>query len=178
MNKLEDWIRPKADEIAAYTQLRALNQGNKILSTYIQEVRRLADLCNLGCTADKDKLIRNSIIAGINSTKAYQQCTPKGSSLSLDDCIKITKWKMPHADKYKHYIQSLQTAVTVPQYTKSQTSLNTTKAGQLTVASEAGVGDPSRATGPNPSKTTGTVQPLCVNIVGESHITPDKNAGP
>ena len=70
---LEDWTRPKADEIAAYTQLRALNQGNKTLSTlstYIQEIRRLADLCNLDCTADKDKLIRNSIIAGINSTKA------------------------------------------------------------------------------------------------------------
>ena len=89
LNTLEDWTRPKADEIAAYTQLRVLNQGNKTLSTYIQEVRRLVDLCNLDCSADKDKLIRNSIIAGINSTKAYQQCILKGSSLSLDDCIKI-----------------------------------------------------------------------------------------
>ena len=89
LNTLEDWTRPKADEIAAYTQLRALNQGNKTLSTYIQEVRRLVDLCNLDCSADKDKLIRNSLIAGINSTKAYQQCILKGSSLSLDDCIKI-----------------------------------------------------------------------------------------
>ena len=89
LNMLEDWTRPKADEIAAYTQLRALNQGNKTLSTYIQEVRRLVDLCNLDCSADKDKLIGNSIIAGINSTKAYQQCISKGSSLSLDDCIKI-----------------------------------------------------------------------------------------
>ena len=89
LNTLEELTRPKADEIAAYTQLRALNQGNKTLSTYIQEVRRLTDLCNLDCTADKDKLIRNSIIAGINSTKAYQQCISKGSSLRLDDCIKI-----------------------------------------------------------------------------------------
>ena len=89
LNTLEEWTRPKADEIAAYTQLRALNQGNKTLSMYSQEVRRLVDLCNLDCTADKEKLIRNSIIAGINSTKAYQQCISKGSSLSLDDCIKI-----------------------------------------------------------------------------------------
>ena len=89
LNTLEEWTRPKADEIAAYTQLRALNQGNKTFSTYIQEVRRLVHLCNLDCTVDKDKLIRNSIIAGINSTKAYQQCISKGSSLSLDDCIKI-----------------------------------------------------------------------------------------
>ena len=89
LNTLEEWMRPKADEIAAYTQLRALNQGNKTLSMYIQEVRRLVDLCNLDCNADKEKLIRNSIIAGVNSTKAYQQCILKGSSLSLEDCIKI-----------------------------------------------------------------------------------------
>ena len=89
LNALEDWTRPKADEIAAYTQLRALNQGNRTLSTYIQEVRRLVYLCNLDCNIDKDKLIRNSIIAGINSTKAYQQCILKGSSLSREDCIKI-----------------------------------------------------------------------------------------
>ena len=97
--------------------------------------------------------------------------------------LKSAKWKMLHADRYKHYIQSLQTAVIVPQYTRSQTSLNTTKAGQLTVATGAGagptgVGDPSGATGPNPGKTTGTVQPLCVNIAGEPHTTPDRNAEP
>ena len=89
LDTLEEWTKPKADEIAAFTQLRALSQGNKTLSMYIQEVRRLADLCNLDCQADKDKLIRNSIIAGINSTKAYQQCISKDSSLSLVDCIKI-----------------------------------------------------------------------------------------
>ena len=74
LNMLEDWTRPKADEIAAYMQLRALNQSNKILSMYIQEVRRLVDLCNLDCNVDKGKLIRNSITAGVNSTKPYQQC--------------------------------------------------------------------------------------------------------
>ena len=56
---------------------------------YIQEVRRLVDLCNIDCTAGKEKLIRNLIIARSNSTKAFQQCISKGSSLSLDDCIKI-----------------------------------------------------------------------------------------
>ena len=90
---------------------------------------------------------------------------------------------MLHTDRYKPYVQSLQTAMIVPQYTRSQTSLNTTEAGEPTVATgvEAGpteVGDPSGATGPNPGKTTGTVWPLCVNIVGEPHITPDRNAEP
>ena len=113
LNTLEEWMRPKADEIAAYTQLRALNQGNKTLFMYIQESRRLVDLCNLDCNADKEKLIRNSIIAGINSTKAYQQCISKGSSLSLEDSMKICQIEC--ADKYKHYIQSPhQTAATVP----------------------------------------------------------------
>ena len=90
---------------------------------------------------------------------------------------------MPHGDKYRHYDQSLQTAVTVHQYTRSQTSLSTTEAAQPMAATGAGagptgVGGPSRATGPNPGKTTGTVQPLCVNIVGEPHMTPDRNAQP
>ena len=75
--------------------------------------------------------------------------------------LKSAKWKMPHPDKYKHYVQSLQTAVTVPQYTRSQTSLNTTEAGQLTVATGAGAGDPSGATGPNPGKLQEQYRP-CV----------------
>ena len=46
LDTLEEWTRPKSDEIAAFTHLRVLNQGNKTLSTYIQEVRRVVDLCN------------------------------------------------------------------------------------------------------------------------------------
>ena len=72
LDTLKDWTRPKSDEVAAFTQLRALNQGNKTLSTYIQEVRRVVDLCNFSCMGDcKDRLIRNSIMAGLNSSKAY-----------------------------------------------------------------------------------------------------------
>ena len=90
LDTLEDWTRPKSDEIAAFTHLRALNQGNKTLSAYIQEVRRMVDLCNFACVGDcKDRLIRNSIMAGLSSTKAYQQCISKGSSLTLNECIKI-----------------------------------------------------------------------------------------
>ena len=78
LDSLEDWTKPKSDEIAAFTHLRTLNQGNKMLSTYIQEVRRVVDLCNFVCVGDcKDRLIRNSIVAGLSSTKAYQQCIQK-----------------------------------------------------------------------------------------------------
>ena len=90
LDTLKDWTRPKSDEVAVFTQLRTLNQGNKTLSTYIQEVRRVVDLYNFNCVGDcKDRLIRNSIMAGLNSTKAYQQCISKGSSLTLNECIKI-----------------------------------------------------------------------------------------
>ena len=92
LDTLEDWTKPKSDEIAAFTHLRALKQGNKTLSTYIQEVMRMVDLCNFACVGDcKDRLIRNSIVAGLSSTKPYQQCISNGSSLSLSECIKICK---------------------------------------------------------------------------------------
>ena len=90
LDSLEDWTKPKSDEIAAFTHLRTLNQGNKMLSSYIQEVRRIVDLCKFACVGDcKDRLIRNSIMAGLSSTKAYQQCISKGSSLSLNESIRI-----------------------------------------------------------------------------------------
>ena len=90
LDTFEDWTKPKSDEIATFTHLRTLNQGNKTLSAYIQEVRRVVHLCNFTCMGDcKDRLIRNSIVAGLFSTKAYQKCISKGSSLSLGECIRI-----------------------------------------------------------------------------------------
>ena len=90
LDTLEDCTKFKSDVIAAFAHLRALNQGNKTLSTYIQEVRRVVDLCNFTCMVDcKDRLIRNSVMAGLLSTKAYQQCISKGSSLSLSECLQI-----------------------------------------------------------------------------------------
>ena len=90
LDTLEDWTSPKSDEVAVFIQLRTLNQGNKTLSTYIREVMRVVDLCNFTCVGDcKDRLIRISIVVGLNSTKAYQQCISKESSLILNECIKI-----------------------------------------------------------------------------------------
>ena len=120
LDTLKNWTKPKSDKIAAFTHLRTLNQGNKTLSTYIQEVRRVVDLCNFMCVGDcKDKLIRNSIMVGLLSNKAYQQCISKGSSLSLSECIKICQ-RMPHAEKSKPYAQNPQT---VRKHIHSQNSL-------------------------------------------------------
>ena len=104
LDSLEEWTRPKSDEIAAFTHLRTLNQGNKMLSTYIQEVRRIVDLCNFACVGDcKDRLIRNSIVAGLSSTKAYQQCISKGSNLTLNECIRICQTE----DATRRQVQAL-----------------------------------------------------------------------
>ena len=116
LDSLEEWTRPKSDEIAGFTHLRTLNQGNQTLSSYIQEVGRIVDLCNFACVGDcKDRLIRNSIVAGLSSTKAYQQCISKGSNLTLNECIRICQ-RMQLADKCKPFDQSPQTAQTVHPY--------------------------------------------------------------
>ena len=53
-------------------------------------------------------------------------------------------------------------------------------AGQATGAGVAptGVEGPTGATGPDPGKTTGTVQHRYVKIVGELPTTPDKSVDP
>ena len=118
LDTLEDWTKPKSDEIAAFTHLRALNQGNRTLSTYMQEVRRMVDLCNFGSGRDcKDRPIRNSIVAGLSSTKAYQQCILKRSSLSLSECIKICQTGCHMHNKSKPFAPSLHTVGTVHQST-------------------------------------------------------------
>ena len=56
------------------------------LSEFIQEARRLAELCNY--PNDKDRLIRDMIVSGIRSLRAYQKCLDT-KDLSLQDCITI-----------------------------------------------------------------------------------------
>ena len=70
LSTLDDWSKPKEDEIAVFTQLQALDQGNKTLSEFILEVQRLAELCNFTCNEDKEKFIRNCIVEEVTSTKA------------------------------------------------------------------------------------------------------------
>ena len=43
---LEEKTKPKSNEIAAFTKLHSLKQGDIPLSEFIQEARRLAELCN------------------------------------------------------------------------------------------------------------------------------------
>ena len=91
----------------------------RLLSVYIQEVRRIVD-CVISTVWEtyKDRLIRNSIMAGLNSTKTYQQCISKG----IQSHPELVHQNMPNRGchtqtKFKPYNQSLQTAQTVPLFT-------------------------------------------------------------
>ena len=86
LQALEQKTKPKSNEIAAFTKLRSLRQGDMPLSEFIHEARRLAELCNY--PNDKDRLIRETILSGIQSLRAYQKCID-AKYLSLQDCINI-----------------------------------------------------------------------------------------
>ena len=201
LDTLENWTKHKSDEIVAFTHLRTLNQGNKILSTYIQEVRRAADLCNFSCAGDcNDRLIRNSIIAGLLSTKAYQQCILKGSSLSLNECIKLCQMEDATCGQVKPYAQNLQTVQKTHPSTKYPNT-HSNEASQTTEAEDpSGVADPTteaswpwepgpsgvadQAAGaaqvqePGPRETTDTAPRLHVNSVAQTPTSLGKNAQP
>ena len=76
--------KTKPNEIATFTKLRSLKQRDIPLSEFIREARRLAELCNY--PSDQDRLIRDTIVSGIHSLRAYQKCLDT-KDLSLQDCI-------------------------------------------------------------------------------------------
>ena len=86
LEALEEKTKPKFNEIAAFTKLHSLKQGDMPVSEFIWEARRLAELCNY--PNDPDRLIRNTIVSRIHSLRAYQKCIDT-KDLSLQDCINI-----------------------------------------------------------------------------------------
>ena len=117
LQALEEKTKPKSNEIAAFTKLCSLKQGDMHLSEFIQEARRLAELCNY--LNDQDRLIRDTVVSEIQSLRAYQKCIDS-KDLSLQDCINICQVEDAirmqvlecRPDSVKS-IQSAQTAVPV-----------------------------------------------------------------
>ena len=83
---LEKKTKPKSNEIAAFTKLHSLKQGDMPLSEFIREARRLAELCYY--PNKQNRLIRDTIDLGVHSLRAYQKCID-AKDLSLQDCINI-----------------------------------------------------------------------------------------
>ena len=75
LTALEKKTKLKSNEIAAFTKLRSLKQGDMHLPEFIWEARRLAELIDM-------------IVSGVYSLRAYQKCI-NAKDLSLQDCINI-----------------------------------------------------------------------------------------
>ena len=86
LEALEEKTKSKSNEIAAFTKLCSLEQRDMPLSEFIQEARRLAELCNY--PNNQDRLIRDTIVSRIESLRANQKCIDT-KDLSLQDCINI-----------------------------------------------------------------------------------------
>ena len=86
LQALKEKTKPKSNEIAAFTKLRSLMQGDMPLSEFIREARRLAELCNY--PNNQDRLIRDTIVSRIQSVRAYQKCIDS-KDLSVQDYINI-----------------------------------------------------------------------------------------
>ena len=117
LEALEEKTKPKSNEIAAFTKLHSLKQGDMPLSEFIREARRLAGLCNY--PNGQDRLIRDTIVSRIHSLRAYQKCIYT-KDLSLKDCINICQAEdairmqvLECRPESVNTIQSAQTAVPV-----------------------------------------------------------------
>ena len=58
LEELQDWNKPKSNEIAVFTSLRTLNQRTLSLSDFITEATRLVDEC--GYTTDCDTVDKHN----------------------------------------------------------------------------------------------------------------------
>ena len=81
LEALEEKTKPKSNDIAAFTKLCSLKQGDMPLSEFIWEARRLAELCNY--PNNQDRLIRDTIVSRIHSLRAYQKCISPVVTLPL-----------------------------------------------------------------------------------------------
>ena len=113
----EEKSKPKSNEIAAFTKLHSLKQGDMPLSEFIWEARRLAELCNY--QNDQDRLIRDTTVSRIHSLRAYQKCIDT-KDLGLQDCINICQVEdairmqvLECRPESVNLIQSAQTAIPV-----------------------------------------------------------------
>ena len=100
LQALEQKTKPKSYEIAAFTKLRCLKQGDMPLS----------ELCNY----PNDKY-RHTIVSRIQSLRAYQKCID-AKDLSLQDCMNICQAmdavRMQVLECRPEYVKPMQSAQT------------------------------------------------------------------
>ena len=83
LTKLEEWTKPKSNEVIAAAAFRRLEQGDLPLAEYIDKATFLCDQCNYPADA-RDRLLRDALVMCLRSKEAYYRCVEKGSNLTLD----------------------------------------------------------------------------------------------
>ena len=68
----------KCNTLLAATELKRLEQGDMSLPEFITKATPLVESCTYPSQA-RDRLLRDAIVIGIKSEKAYYKCMEKGS---------------------------------------------------------------------------------------------------
>ena len=76
----------KFEGASADAILDTLEKKTKPKSNKMQPSRRLTELCNY--PADQERLIKDTIVSGVSSLRAYQKCIDT-KELSIQDCTNI-----------------------------------------------------------------------------------------
>ena len=70
--------------------MKRLEQGDKSLPEFITKTTLLVDSCANPSQA-RDRILRDAIVLGIKSEKAYYKCVEKGSDLTLEEALEIVQ---------------------------------------------------------------------------------------
>ena len=71
--KIEEYCKPKSNTLLAATELKRLEQGDMNLQEFITKTTLLVDSCAYPPQA-RDRILRDAIVLGIKSEKAYYKC--------------------------------------------------------------------------------------------------------
>ena len=99
--KIEEYCKPKSNTLLAATELKRLEQGDISLQEFITRTTLLVDSCTYPSQA-RDRILRDAIVLGIKSEKAYYKCVEKGSDLSLEEALEIVQSE----DSTQHQVEA------------------------------------------------------------------------
>ena len=89
-DRIEEYCKPKSNTLLAATELKRLEQGDMSLSEFITKTTLLVDSCAYPSQAG-DRILRDAIVLGIKSEKAYYKCVEKDSDLTLEEALEIVQ---------------------------------------------------------------------------------------
>ena len=89
-DRIEEYCKPKSNTLLAATELKRLEQGDMSLPEFITKTSLLVDSCAYPSQA-RDRILRDAIVLGIKSEKAYYKCVEKGSDLTLEEALEIVQ---------------------------------------------------------------------------------------